>query len=131
MLTSSRAAAAQPCIAIWNARRSFAVITQHAAGVPVRLRVGDTITTTKAFSAADVAIFAALTGDNNPVHTDETAAAQTQFGRCIAHGMLSASLIGTSFGSTLPGSIYLRFVAVCFEFLFLSLSSHFASARHD
>jgi 3-hydroxybutyryl-CoA dehydratase len=40
---------------------------------------------------ADVAHFAALTGDFNPLHVDHEAARATPFGRPIAHGLLSLS----------------------------------------
>jgi acyl dehydratase len=49
---------------------------------------------------ADVVAFAGLSGDFNPLHTDETFAAKTPFGRRVAHGMLAAS-ISTGLGQTL------------------------------
>jgi acyl dehydratase len=48
---------------------------------------------------ADVVLFAGLSGDYNPLHTDETFAAKTPFGRRVAHGMLAAS-ISTGLGQT-------------------------------
>jgi acyl dehydratase len=48
---------------------------------------------------ADVVLFAGLSGDFNPLHTDETFAAKTPFGRRVAHGMLAAS-ISTGLGQT-------------------------------
>lgn len=41
---------------------------------------------------ADVVAFAGLSGDFNPLHTDETFAQTTPFGTRIAHGMLSAAM---------------------------------------
>ena len=38
------------------------------------------------------ALFAAITGDNHPLHYDATYAAKTIFGRPVAHGLLVASL---------------------------------------
>ena len=57
-------------------------------------------------SAADVAAYASLLGDDNPVHTDAAYAATTPFKRPIAHGMLSVGLIPAIFGSTVHGCIY-------------------------
>lgn len=56
--------------------------------------VGRTVT------EADVVMFAGLSWDTNPLHTDATFAAETPFKQRIAHGMLSAS-ISTGLGQTL------------------------------
>lgn len=75
----------------------------------MRFKVGDSASLTRAISDDDIRQFADLTGDHNPVHLDDEAAAKTRFGRRIAHGMLGASLISTLIASELPGpgSIYL------------------------
>jgi 3-hydroxybutyryl-CoA dehydratase len=54
----------------------------------------------------DVAQYSALLGDNNPLHLDDEYASKTRFKRTIAHGMLSAGLIPTIFGSTIRSSVY-------------------------
>ncbi|MDE3231647.1 MAG: MaoC family dehydratase [Chloroflexota bacterium] len=61
------------------------------------------------FTAEAVARFAALVGDHNSIHLDPEAAARTQFGRPIVHGMFVAGLISAVIGEELPGlgSIYL------------------------
>lgn len=51
----------------------------------------------------DIAQFAALSGDDNPVHLDEDFAAKTRFKGRVAHGMLSAAFISTAVGTKLPG----------------------------
>lgn len=63
----------------------------------------------KLLEAADIAAFAELTGDCNPVHLDEEYARATLFKTRIAHGMLTASLISTVLGMKLPGpgAVYL------------------------
>lgn len=62
----------------------------------------------KTVTDADIAMFADLSGDTNPVHLDREFAEQTMFKGCIAHGMLSAALISTVFGTKMPGpgSVY-------------------------
>lgn len=57
----------------------------------------------------DVAAFAALTGDTNPIHLNKEYAAGTRFKAPIVHGLLSASYISTVLGTKLPGAgaIYL------------------------
>jgi 3-hydroxybutyryl-CoA dehydratase len=54
--------------------------------------------------------FAEVTQDDNPVHLDEQYAQKNSFfKRCVAHGMISASLIASLMGTELPGfgTIYL------------------------
>lgn len=51
----------------------------------------------------DIEIFAAVSGDKNPVHLDADFAAATPFKGRISHGMLTASYISTVFGTRLPG----------------------------
>jgi 3-hydroxybutyryl-CoA dehydratase len=48
--------------------------------------------------------FALVTGDDNPVHLDEEYAYNNSFfRRCVAHGMISVSLVTALLGSELPG----------------------------
>jgi len=49
----------------------------------------------RTITEGDIMGFAGLTGDYNPVHTDEVFAAQTEFGTRIAHGPMG---IGMAFG---------------------------------
>ncbi len=73
------------------------------------LTIGKNAEFSKKITDADVMTFAEVTGDINPVHVDEAAAAKTRFGGRIAHGMLSAGLVSAAIGNRLPGpgSIYL------------------------
>ena len=73
------------------------------------IAIGDSAERTRTVTDAAIAAFASASGDENPVHTDPVYAATTRFGRPIAHGMLSASLISAILGNDLPGpgSIYL------------------------
>ena len=74
------------------------------------LKVGDSASFSKTVTAADIDLFARVTGDTNPVHLDEAYAAKTMFKGRIAHGMLSAGFISTVLGTKLPGpgAIYLK-----------------------
>jgi 3-hydroxybutyryl-CoA dehydratase len=58
---------------------------------------------TKTVTDADLAQFADVSGDFNPVHMDPEYAKTTIFKGRIAHGMLSASFISTVLGTKLPG----------------------------
>lgn len=73
------------------------------------LTVGDKAKVRKIFTADEVAAFAKISGDANPIHLDEAYAAGTVFGKCIVHGMLVASLFSRLLGMELPGegTIYL------------------------
>jgi 3-hydroxybutyryl-CoA dehydratase len=64
---------------------------------------------TRTVQERDIQLFAAVSGDVNPVHLDEEFASQTQFGGRIAHGMLSGAFISAALAMELPGpgSIYL------------------------
>lgn len=75
----------------------------------MELKIGANASRTKRITAEDIEAFARASGDVNPVHLDETYAATTIFGRRIAHGMLSASLVSAVLGNDLPGpgTIYL------------------------
>ncbi|MEM8561219.1 MAG: MaoC family dehydratase [Pseudomonadota bacterium] len=63
----------------------------------------------KAVEERDIQLFAAVSGDVNPVHLDPEFAASTRFGERIAHGMLSGAIISAAIAMELPGpgSIYL------------------------
>ncbi len=71
---------------------------------------GKSFFTKRVITTAMVDSFAELTGDKNPVHTDEEFAKNTRFGRRIAHGMLSVGIISAILGNDFPGpgSIYMR-----------------------
>ncbi len=81
----------------------------------MKFKIGDTASFSKTISDADIQAFADVSGDHNPLHLDEEFAKTTRFGRRIAHGMLSASLLSSTIANQLPGSIYLsqtlRFVS--------------------
>jgi len=90
---------------------------EHATMKFEEIEIGQSAEFTKSISNEDVMLFAKISGDFNPVHVDEMAASQSQFGGRIAHGMLTAGLISAAIAGKLPGpgSVYLsqtlRFMA--------------------
>jgi 3-hydroxybutyryl-CoA dehydratase len=67
------------------------------------LQVGMAATYAKTITEADIVLFAAVSGDNNALHTNEEFASGTMFEGRIAHGMLSASVISAAIANKLPG----------------------------
>lgn len=74
------------------------------------IKAGDIFTHDFSFSQAQVAHFAEVTGDSNPVHLDKEYAATTVFKQPIMHGFLGGSIFSKVFGTLFPGegTIYLR-----------------------
>lgn len=73
------------------------------------LEPGAKASRTQNISDEVIRAFADLTGDHNPIHVDDDYAANTRFGRRIAHGMIAASLISATLANDLPGpgTVYL------------------------
>ena len=86
-----------------------AALSGQGGGMAIRslcfddLQIGMSETLSHEVAAADVAGFAQLTGDRNPIHLSEEYAAKSQFQRRIAHGIYTASLISAVLGTRLPG----------------------------
>jgi acyl dehydratase len=68
-----------------------------------RLQVGQAVKVARSFTQADFDRFAALSGDDNPIHVDPEFAARTRFGRTVAHGMLLYGVVAAALGTHLPG----------------------------
>lgn len=73
------------------------------------IEIGMVRSLTKEVTDRDIALFAEVSTDHNPVHLDEDYAQQTIFGGRIAHGMLTAGLVSAVIGEQLPGhgTVYL------------------------
>lgn len=73
------------------------------------LNIGDKASTERTLIEKDLVLFAAVSGDVNPIHLDADYAAKTSFKQRIAHGAWSASLISATLATIMPGpgTIYL------------------------
>jgi acyl dehydratase len=62
------------------------------------------------FTQEQVAAYAALVQDDNPIHFDESYAATTSFKKPVIHGMLGTSVFSKFFGTVWPGegTLYLQ-----------------------
>jgi len=67
------------------------------------IKVGDSAELFHTITAEDLDVFVKLTGDDNPLHTDDEYAASTAMKKTAVHGMLTASFISTIIGTRLPG----------------------------
>lgn len=68
------------------------------------LTVGQELVLRRTLSQADFDRFAALSGDDNPIHVDPAFAGQTRFGRTVSHGMLLYGLIRAALQACAPGA---------------------------
>src|SRR5260370_16252038 len=67
------------------------------------LKIGQSAMFGRTVTEADIAAFAGVSGDTNPIHLHDGFARTTRFGQRIAHGMLSGSFISPVIGTKLPG----------------------------
>lgn len=74
------------------------------------LKIGQSYEMKRVFTQEEVAKFANLSYDTNPLHTDVEFAKKTQFGQLIVPGFLTASMFSAIIGTKFPGfgSIYLN-----------------------
>lgn len=67
------------------------------------ITLGDTASFTRTINENDIGVYAELSGDHNPLHTDSEYAAQTVFKRPVVHGMFLGALCSALVGMHLPG----------------------------
>lgn len=68
-----------------------------------QIKIGETASLERAVTENDIELFALVSGDVNPAHLDAEFAAKDIFGKPVAHGMWTASLVSAVLGTTLPG----------------------------
>ncbi len=74
------------------------------------LNIGDSASYTRTLTEEELILFAAVSGDVNPVHLDKEYASKTLFKERIAHGMWSGALISAALATVIPGpgTVYLE-----------------------
>jgi acyl dehydratase len=72
--------------------------------------VGERASRTRRISTRDIELFTELTGDRNPLHYDEEAAAASRFGGIIVQGGVTSGLLNAVVAEDLPGpgSVFLH-----------------------
>ncbi|MFW9801876.1 MAG: MaoC family dehydratase [Candidatus Thorarchaeota archaeon] len=72
------------------------------------MKVGNTIEISKQITEADIQKLIEISGDDNPLHTDEEFANRTIFKGRIAHGILSAALVSAALTKMFgPGNLWM------------------------
>ena len=74
------------------------------------MQVGDTAIRTRQIQASDIDLFAAMTGDHNPLHFDADLAARSRFGGIVVQGGVTSGLLNALVAQDLPGpgSVFLH-----------------------
>jgi acyl dehydratase len=67
------------------------------------IQVGDAARCEARIDEPQIAAFAALSGDTNPLHLSSSVANEYGFERPVAHGLLALSMISRLIGTALPG----------------------------
>ena len=70
----------------------------------MKLTIGETTVWPLSFTQTQFDRFAALSGDDNPIHVDPAFAARTRFGRTVAHGMFLYANVRRALGTIAPGA---------------------------
>ncbi len=81
------------------------------------VKVGDRVEFEKTITPEDIQSFARVTGDTNPLHSDQDYARKTRFGECVAHGMISAGFISAALGTKLAPHCCVVYLSQTLRFL--------------
>jgi len=66
-------------------------------------RVGDTAELTREVTAEDIVRFTDISGDRNPLHYDQEAAAASRFGEIVVQGGVTSAILNAVVAEKLPG----------------------------
>ncbi len=81
------------------------------------VKVGDSAEFQKTVSEEDIVAFARATGDEQPLHLDDSYAAKSRFKKRVAHGMLSAGVISAALGTKLAPQATVIYLSQSLRFL--------------
>ncbi len=87
------------------------------SGSVLGVKVGDSAEFRKTVSEEDIVAFARATGDEQPLHLDDSYAAKSRFKRRVAHGMLSAGVISAALGTKLAPQATVIYLSQSLRFL--------------
>jgi acyl dehydratase len=65
--------------------------------------LGDTASLTRVVESRDIERFTEISGDRNPLHYDEEAAARTRFGEIVVQGGVTSAILNAVVAERLPG----------------------------
>jgi 3-hydroxybutyryl-CoA dehydratase len=81
------------------------------------VKVGDSASFAKTVTEEDIVAFARATGDEQPLHLDDSYAAKSRFKKRVAHGMLSAGMISAALGTKLAPQATVIYLSQSLRFL--------------
>ena len=66
-------------------------------------KVGDRASLSRTVGQGDIALFTEISGDRNPLHYDEAAAASSRFGEIVVQGGITSAILNAVVAEELPG----------------------------
>ena len=66
-------------------------------------RVGQTAERSRLVESEDIRLFTEISGDRNPLHYDEAAAAASRFGEIVVQGGITSAILNAVVAEDLPG----------------------------
>ncbi len=80
------------------------ILVTHSEAWPNGMpRIGDTAERSRTVDVADIERFTDMSGDRNPLHYDEVAAASSSFGGIVVQGGVTTAILNAVVAEELPG----------------------------